>query len=158
MNQFHLQALRSPGRARWLETELLPWLDGAGVLGDDVLEVGPGPGLTTDLLRERSAKVTAIENDPVLAAELAGRLIGTNVAVINGDATGSGLPGDGFSSVCCFSSLHHMPSTELQDRLFEEALRLLAPGGSLFGEDPADSDFARLGHIGDTFVPLARRH
>jgi SAM-dependent methyltransferase len=161
MNQAHLQALRSPERRRWLQAELLPWLEAAGVLGDDVLEVGPGPGLTTDLLKERSAKVTAVEKDPHLADELAKCMAGTNVEVIAGDATQNELPSDRFSSVCCFSSLHHVPTPELQDRLFAQALRVLAPGGSLFGEDPADSPFARFGHTGDTFVPLepaALRH
>jgi 16S rRNA A1518/A1519 N6-dimethyltransferase RsmA/KsgA/DIM1 with predicted DNA glycosylase/AP lyase activity len=52
-----------------LEADLLPWIDSAGDLGDDILEVGPGPGLTTDLLRRRVGKLTAVEVDPILAAQ-----------------------------------------------------------------------------------------
>jgi len=51
MNELHLQFLGSPDWAKMLEVDLLPWIEGAGDLGDDVLEIGPGPGLTTDLLR-----------------------------------------------------------------------------------------------------------
>ena len=54
MNEFHLQMLASPMWAEMLQRDLLPWVDSVADLGDDVLEVGPGPGLTTDLLRERT--------------------------------------------------------------------------------------------------------
>ena len=50
--------------------------------------------------------------------------------------------------------LHHALSVELQDQVFTEITRVLRPSGWLFGEDPLDSAFARLHHIGDTFVPL----
>jgi SAM-dependent methyltransferase len=154
MNQAHLRNLSSPERARWLQAELVPWLEETQRLGDDVLEIGPGPGLTTDLLRVRVASVTALESDPVLAEALAMRLAGTNVAVIEGDAVKNGLPSGRFSAVCCFSMLHHALSVELQDQVFTEITRGLRPSGWLFGEDPLDSAFARLHHIGDTFVPL----
>ena len=45
MNETHLQFLASPEWAKMLETDLLPWILEAGDLGDDVLEIGPGPGL-----------------------------------------------------------------------------------------------------------------
>jgi SAM-dependent methyltransferase len=123
-------------------------------LGDDVLEIGPGPGLATDLLRTRVARVTAIEVDAGLAEALASRLSETNVDVIQGDATDSGLPDSRFSAATCFSVLHHIPSAEIQDQLFTEITRVLRPGGAFIGEDPTDSDFARQFHAGDTFVPL----
>jgi SAM-dependent methyltransferase len=154
MNELHLKLLSSPDRARWLEASLLPWLKGAVELGDDVLEIGPGPGLTTDLLRKRAARVAAVEVAADLADGLAARLSGTNVVVIHGDATDSGLPSNRFSAVTCFSMLHHMASPELQDRLFAEIARVLRPGGPFVGEDPTDSDFVRRSHVGDTFVPL----
>jgi len=131
-----------------------PWLERSVELGDDVLEIGPGPGLTTDLLRERVARVTAIEIDADLAEGLTTRLSGTNVEVIQGDATHSGLPDNRYSATTCFSMLHHMPSPEIQDQLFAEIARVLRPGGTFIGEDPMDSDFVRRSHVGDTFVPL----
>ena len=39
---------QSPEWRQYLETGLLPWVMGRAELGDDVLEVGPDPGLTTD--------------------------------------------------------------------------------------------------------------
>ncbi len=154
MNNSHLRNLSSPERARWLRAELLPWLEETPRLGEDVLEIGPGPGLTTDLLRVNAALVTALESDPALAKALATRLAGTNVTVLEGDAVRSELPTDRFSAVCCFSMFHHVPTVELQDQIFMEIDRVLRQGGWLFGEDPLDSAFARLHHSGDTFVPL----
>lgn len=137
-----------------LEADLLPWVEAAGDLGDDVLEIGPGPGLTTDLLRVRVPRVTAIEIDPGLAGALRERLAGTNVEVICGDATASGLESGRFSAATCFSMLHHMPSAEHQDRLISEIHRVLRPGAIFVGTDSRDLEAIRVGHVGDTFVPV----
>jgi SAM-dependent methyltransferase len=51
MNKRHIEVLSSPRWAAMLERDLLPWVASVTDLGDDVLEVGPGPGLTTELLR-----------------------------------------------------------------------------------------------------------
>ena len=154
MNESHLQFLASPEWARMLEADLLPWVEAAGDLGDDVLEIGPGPGLTTDLLRARVARLTAVEIDPTLARPLEERLAGTNVTVICADATGAGLDDDRFSAATCFSMLHHMPSADHQDRLFSELHRVLRPGAIFVGVDSRDLEAIRTGHAGDTFVPL----
>ena len=154
MNELHLQFLSSPDWARMLETDLLPWVETAGDLGADVLEIGPGPGLTTDLLRVRVPRVTAIEFDPALADALRERLAGTNVDVIMGDATASGLAADRFSAATCFSMLHHMPSAEYQDRLISEIHRVLRPGAIFVGADSRDTEPIRAGHVDDTFVPV----
>ena len=137
-----------------LETDLLPWVEGAGDLGDDVLEIGPGPGLTTDLLRARVSRLTAIEIDPTLAGPLQARLAGTNVEVVCADATAAGLDPDRFSAATCFSMLHHMPAADLQDRLFAELQRVLRPGAMFVGADSLDLDVIRAGHVDDTFVPV----
>jgi len=137
-----------------LEVDLLPWLDSVADLGDDVLEVGPGPGLTTDLLRQRTARLTAIEVDAPLAAALTARLTGTNVDVLHCDATDTGLPSDRFSATTCFSMLHHVPSRDLQDLLFAELHRVLRPGGVFVGTDSRDLDAIRAGHVDDVFVPV----
>ena len=62
MNEGHLQILGSDEWAEHLAQELLPWVLSVAPLGDDVLEVGPGPGRTTDLLRERAER--DLEFDP----------------------------------------------------------------------------------------------
>src|SRR5262249_15609162 len=117
VNESHLQYLSSPEWSRTLESELMPWVDAAGDLGDDVLEIGPGPGLTPDLLRQRVPRLTAVEVDPSLGQALSERLAGTNVEVIVADATEAGLPAAGYTAAACFSVLHHMPSAKHQDRL-----------------------------------------
>ncbi len=154
MNKAHLEFLASPEWARMLETDLLPWIEAAGDLGDDVLEIGPGPGLTTDLLRRRVRRLTAVEIDEQLAASLRARLSGTNVDVVCGDATSAGFGANRFSAATCFSVLHHLPSPAHQDRLFAEVGRVLRPGGILVGADSRDLDSIRSGHDGDVFVPL----
>lgn len=154
MNEGHLQFLASPDWRQMLETDLLPWIESAADLGDDVLEVGPGPGLTTDLLRERVARVTAVELDDDLAAALAARMAGTNVEVIHGDGTATGLPSDRFTAATSFSMLHHMPEPALQDQLFAEVARVLRPCGAFVGADALDLDFLRAGHEDDIFVPV----
>jgi SAM-dependent methyltransferase len=154
MNETHLKALASPQWAQILEKNLLPWVTSVADLGDDVLEVGPGPGLSTDLLRRGAARVTAVEIDPVLAGALAERLAGTNVEVINGNAAETGFPGGRFSAAACFSVLHHVPTTDEQDRIFRELLRVLRPGGVLVAVDAYDNARIREAHTDDVFVPL----
>jgi SAM-dependent methyltransferase len=154
VNKAHLEFLASPAWAEMLEADLLPWLARVADLGDCVLEVGPGPGLTTDLLRERAPIVIAIEADPHLAASLAARLSGTNVTVVHGDATKSGLESNQFSAVTCFGVIHHMPSAELQDRLFAEVQRVLRPEGVFIATDSLDLEAIRRFHLDDVFVPL----
>ena len=90
MNQRHLELLVSEDWRMLLKDYLLPFAFGDrshGDLGDDVLEIGPGPGLTTDLVRVHLVKLTAIELDPALASALSDRLTGTNVSVVEADAT-----------------------------------------------------------------------
>ncbi len=154
MNKGHLQFLASAEWAQMLETDLLPWLAGVADLGDDVLELGPGPGLTTDLLRQRTSKLTAVEADARLATALAARLAGANVQVIHADGTESGLASNRFSAVTCFAMLHHMPLPEMQDRLFAEVYRVLRAGGTFIGTDSIDSEPVRKFHEDDVFVPV----
>ena len=154
MNQIHLELCASPEWATYVETELLPWALTGRDLGDDVLEIGPGPGLTTEILSQRVKRLTAIEVDTDLAAQLRTRLDGTNVEVIEADATASALPSDRFTAATCFTMLHHVPSPELQDRLFAEVRRVLRPGGVFVGTDSVDSEDLRTLHVDDTFVPV----
>jgi SAM-dependent methyltransferase len=92
--------------------------------------------------------------DEGLAAGLRARLGESNVEVITGDGTNTGLAADRFSTVTAFSVLHHMPSSEIQDRLFAELCRVLQPGGVFVGTDSRDTEMIRLGHVDDTFTPV----
>ena len=153
MNSKHLQFCASPEWAEIIEREVLPWAIGERDLGDDVLEVGAGPGLTTDVLRQRVPRLTAVEIDCELAAALRSRLEGTNVDVVEGDATRLPLESDRFSAATTFNMLHHVPTPELQDRVLAELCRVLRPGGVLIGTDGVASDTLDEFHVGDVYVP-----
>lgn len=133
--------------------EMLPaTLDGID-LGDDVLEIGPGFGATTDVLAGLAPKLTSIEIDEASVGLLRDRF-GDRVEIVHGDATALPFPDGRFSAVVCFTMLHHVPSPALQDRLFAEARRVLRPGGVFRAMDSRVSLAFRLAHIGDTMVPV----
>lgn len=154
MNDAHLEYLASPEWQARLEADLLPWIERVADLGDDVLEIGPGPGLTTDILRRRAANVTAVEIDHALASSLAERLHRLNVDVIQGDAKALEFDSDRFSAATAFSVLHHVPTSAEQDQILAQILRVLAPGHGLFATDARDLEAIRAGHDGDVFNPL----
>ncbi len=133
---------------------IIPWALGDGDLGDDVLEVGPGYGATTDVFREHVAHLTAVEIDPGLATALKERLVGTNVTIVEGDATALKFADSTFSGATCFAMLHHVPSSELQDRLFAEVARVVQPGGLFVASDSLHSDDLCEFHEGDTYQPI----
>ena len=153
VNRFHHWLCRS-GRWRKAIEKRVPWVVSGADLGQNVLELGPGPGLTTDLLRLTSERLTAIEIDPGLAASLRSRLSGSNVEVIAGDATTMPFTNGQFSGAVSLTMLHHVPSSELQDQLLREVWRVIEPGGVFVGSDSIQSLFMRLIHIGDTLVPV----
>lgn len=130
----------------------MPWALRDVELGDTLLEVGPGPGLTTDLLRRKTARLTSIEIDERLADRLRQRLDGSNVTVVHGDATAMPFQDASFSGAVSMTMLHHVPSAELQDRLFAEVLRVLEPGAFFAGFDSTSSLRFRLAHVFDTMV------
>ncbi|MGI8926686.1 MAG: class I SAM-dependent methyltransferase [Tepidiformaceae bacterium] len=152
MNRYHRWYCSSPRWAKCLEEAVLPWALRDIELGADALEIGPGPGLTTRLLKERTAHLTAIEVDERLAAALPGRLGASNVTVVHGDATAMPFEGGRFSGAVCLTMLHHVPSAELQDRLLVEAFRVLEPGAMFAGSDSVSSFRFRLAHLFDTMV------
>jgi ubiquinone/menaquinone biosynthesis C-methylase UbiE len=154
MNRLHHWLCRSDG---WRGTvaQRLPWTIGNTDLGPNVLEIGPGPGLTTDLLRTSVPRLTALEIDPRLAVSLSSRLQGSNVRIIEGDATEMPFGDSEFSGAVSFTMLHHVPSRELQNKVLAEVLRVLKPGGFFVGSDSLQNWFMRIVHIGDTFVPVS---
>jgi SAM-dependent methyltransferase len=154
VNENHLRMLASPRWAELLREQVLPWLRSVGELGDDVLEIGPGPGLTTDLLLTLTSRITAVEVDTGLAEQLARRLAGGGVEVINASAERTGLASDRFSAAACFAVLHHTETAAVQDRVFAELLRMLRPGGVLVGSEGYDNERTRSAHEGDQFTPV----
>jgi SAM-dependent methyltransferase len=136
--------------------QVIPWALAGGVdLGDDVVEVGPGYGATTEVLGEMVAHLTSVEIDPELAAALAERYGASDrVEVVEGDATALTFADGRFSGATSFSMLHHVPTAGQQDRIFAEARRVLRPGGVFVAVDSLGDDGLRDFHEGDTYNPI----
>jgi ubiquinone/menaquinone biosynthesis C-methylase UbiE len=152
MNRFHHWYCRSSVWKRRVETELMPWALNGATLLEPALEIGPGPGITTEYLRARVQSLMALERDPLLASKLRQRFSSTNVRVIEADATAMPFEDASFRAVFCFTMLHHVPSLALQDRLMGEAFRVLAPGGLFIGTDSRISLRMKLFHLFDSMV------
>lgn len=152
MNRLHRWYCRSSEWKRKLENDVLPWALSGVDLGDEVLEVGPGAGLTTGWLRHQSKSITCIEVDFGLASLLSRRMANTNVSAQCGDATAMPYCDQVFSGAVSFTMLHHVPSPALQDRLFAETYRVLRPGGVFAGTDNMPSLLMRAFHICDIMV------
>ena len=151
MNAYHRWLCQSAAWKANLQ-QLLPWVLEGLELGDHLLEIGPGPGLTTDLLHTRVPQMTTLEIDSSLVESLQLRMENTNVRVMKGDATNMPFEDRQFSAVVSFTMLHHVPSIALQNKLIAEVWRVLKPGGIFAGMDSTYSLRFRLIHLGDTMV------
>ena len=152
MNWMHNRLCRSEWWRSKVQHDLLPWVLRGIDLGGNPLEIGPGPGLTSEILSKRCTKLTCIEINPILAAALHARLGNGNVIVKQGDAAAMPFPDDTFSGAACFTMLHHVPSAHLQDRVLAETFRVIRPGAWLAGSDSKTSLPFRLLHIADIMV------
>jgi ubiquinone/menaquinone biosynthesis C-methylase UbiE len=153
MNICHSWICRSNHWRKTLE-QRIPWVLAEADLGAEPLEIGPGPGLTTEALSHRFARLTALEIDPAASDALRARLRNINVEVVTGDAASMPFPDQRFSGAVMFTMLHHVPSPELQDQVLREVWRVLKPGGIFVGSDSMRSLLMRVIHIGDTYVPV----
>jgi len=154
VNLLHRWYCRSNRWAAIARTKLVPWVLGDAGLGDDVLEIGPGPGITTAIIRQRAPRMTLLEIDPWSVRQLREKYGDGGVEVVEGDATRMPLDDGRFSAAICLTMFHHVPSAELQDALLAEAHRVLRPGGLFLGSDSTASWRFTLYHLGDTCVPV----
>ncbi len=155
MNRFENWFCGSLLWRRATERKILPWMISGYKLGDSVLELGAGPGATTEELRRRAARVTSLEYDRSFAARLGARFAHSNVGVLQGDAASLPFSDGAFSSVIAVLVLHHLKSQEQQEKAFAEIHRVLRPGGAFLAMEIGDGWLQRVGHIKSTFVPLA---
>jgi len=154
MNENHARVCPSPEWAAHIQNDIQPSLVQHADLGEDLLEIGPGPGAATEWLRDRVKRLTVLEIDEAAAAKLAERYTGSNVEVVVGDATKLSYPDGSFDSVGSFTMLHHVPTMALQNKILAEALRVLRPGGVLIASDSLASDGLHHFHEGDTYYPI----
>jgi SAM-dependent methyltransferase len=150
MNRLHHLYCRS---AHWRSTleHLVPWAVADVDLGEHVLELGPGHAPVMPLLKSRTNRVTAIDND---ALAIAGLRRQPASCLVRGDAIDLPFATGSFSAVVGFTMLHHIPTTVLQQRLFREVLRTLRPGGLFVGIDVRFSFAVWLFHLGDTYCAM----
>ncbi|CAM2824372.1 hypothetical protein BST27_04695 [Mycobacterium intermedium] len=94
-----------------------------------------------------------VEPQGALAQRLQSKY-GDRARIIHGDGADTGLPTADFSSVVCFTMMHHVPTPPVQNQLFAEAFRVLQPGGIFAGSDGVDSIPFRIAHFRDTCNPL----
>lgn len=59
-----------------------------------------------------------------------------------------------FTGAVSFTMLHHVPTAELQDRLFADVVRVLRPGGLLVVSDSVASDELAALHGDDVYNPI----
>lgn len=76
------------------------------------------------------------------------------MSVVLADGTRLPFVAGSFNTAVCFTMLHHVPSADLQDRLFTEVARVLRPGGVFVGTDSIASPLLKLIHIGDTMTAI----
>ncbi len=135
----------------------MPWVLRGADLGPSVLEVGPGPGLVTDVLRTMYSSIVAVEIDDGLATSIGGRLRGTNVHVLRGDGAALPLRDASVTGAVSFTMLHHLPTQRLQDRLLAEVRRALVPGALFVGADSKWGPMFAAAHLFDTMVASIRK-
>ena len=92
MNRGHRQLCASARWGRYIRDDLVPWVVGDRPLGGSVLEIGPGPGLTTDVLRSRTRAADRRRGGRTAAASLQRRMTGANVTVVHADAVAHAVP------------------------------------------------------------------
>jgi SAM-dependent methyltransferase len=153
MNLCHRVFCSSDRYFKTVEDGLLPWVLADVDLGDNVLEIGPGYGANIRVLIDNAPRYTAVEIDRAMAGRLQAAY-GDRARIIHGDGTDTGLPAGEFSSVVCFTMLHHIPTPALQDQMLAEVFRVLRPGGVFAGSDSAASTLFRVLHLRDTCNPV----
>ena len=154
MNRFHQRYCASEKWRDLMVGEILPWVLEGVELDGPVLEIGPGPGLVTEaLVRYGVTDLTTLEIEPEAAQRLRLRY-GKRVQVETGDAAAMPFPEASFTAVVCCTMLHHVPTTNTQDRVLAEARRVLRPGGTLAGSDSRTSLGFRLIHLFDVHNPV----
>ena len=153
MNLAHRLCCNSNYWAKTVEQKLLPWALRDVDLGEHTLEIGPGYGANLRALVDKT-ELTAVEIDQRLADRLL-KKYGDQARVIHGDGTDLRFSDTEFSSVVCFTMLHHVPTPPLQDQMFAEAFRVLEPGGVFAGSDGVPSLSFRVMHFRDTYNPVS---
>ena len=139
MNTLEKLAMNNPVRLLIQRHYELPLLEklGGRLDGMNVLEVGCGRGVGTELLIERlgAAKVHAIDLDESMLKHAHKRLSkydSTRLKLETGDVTAIDAPDQTYDAVVNFAAIHHVPNWQAA---IAEISRVLAPGGLFFFQE-----------------------
>jgi ubiquinone/menaquinone biosynthesis C-methylase UbiE len=155
VNLIHRWYCRSDRWAGIARQKRVPWVLGEADLDDDVLEIGPGPGITTEIIHRQAPRMTLLEIDPWSVDALRSKFgADPGIEIVQGDATAMPLEAGRFSAAICLTMFHHVPSPAQQDALLAETARVLPPGGVFLGSDSTTRFRFRVYHLGDTCVPV----
>ena len=135
------------------ERKWLPWALEGTDLGEHVLEIGAGPGAATAELARRARSVTSLEYSHDFCVRLRTKV--DAASVVQGDASVLPFESQIFTSAIAVLVLHHLRSSDAQDRAFAEILRVLKPGGVFVALEIQGGWLTRLTHFKSTFVPVS---
>jgi ubiquinone/menaquinone biosynthesis C-methylase UbiE len=134
------------------ERKWLPWALEGTDLGEHVLEVGAGPGAATTELARRARNVTSLEYSHDFCVRLQTKV--NAASVVQGDASVLPFASQTFTSAIAVLVLHHLRSSDAQDRAFAEVFRVLKPSGIFVALEIQDGWLTRVAHFRSTFVPV----
>ncbi|HUY47093.1 MAG TPA: class I SAM-dependent methyltransferase [Streptosporangiaceae bacterium] len=118
------------------------------------LEVGPGPGVSAEIIRRYANGLVVLERQLRLLPGLRSRLDGTTL-IVAGDAVAMPFGSAEFTSVLSIMVLHHVWRPGDRERMLQESFRVLKPGGILAGVDATPAALRRrLVHLGDRVSPV----
>ena len=116
---------------------------GEDLTGKSIVDVGSASGVSAALMAARGASVLGIDISPELvnqANELWAKY-SDRIAFRVGDAENLDIENSSFDACFFGGVLHHFPE---RDRLYEETLRVLKPGGVFIAIEPNRRDFLEL--------------
>ena len=135
------------------EHKWLPWALEGTDLGEHVLEVGAGPGAATAELARRTRSVTSLEYSHDFCVKLHAK--SDAACIVQGDASVLPFESQTFTSAIAVLVLHHLRSSDAQDRAFTEIFRVLKPGGVFVALEIQGGWITRVAHFRSTFVPVS---
>ena len=149
-----LKLLGTPEWAAFLHEEVLPVVTRGVDLGDDLLEIGPGPGRRRSGCGTGSSALSPSSSNLRRPPRSGSGSREPTCEAVAGDASALPYPDESFDAVGMFTMLHHVPTRALQDAILAGAFRALRPGGTLIGSDSLASDRLHRHHEGDTYLPV----